>query len=211
MNSNPTEYAKYVDSTMTLVVTIGAIFLIGITATMIYFVFKYNRKKGHKPVDIHGSVLLETIWFVIPTILVLTMFYYGFVGFKEFKEVPKNALEINVHARMWNWDFIYDNGLNLDTLYVPINKTIKLNLTSNDVNHALYIPALRIKQDLISGKQNYLVLKPERLGSYNIACAEYCGLNHSAMYTKLVVLTQDQYDKRFKTKNTTETKSESTK
>ena len=201
MNSNPTEYANYVDSTMIFVITVGAIFLIGITATMIYFVFKYNRKKGHKPVDIHGSILLETIWFVIPTILVLTMFYYGFIGYEDFKKIPKDALQIDVHAKMWNWDFIYANGLNLDTLYVPIDKSIKLNLTSNDVNHSLYIPALRIKQDLIGGRKNYLVFKPEKLGSYNIACAEYCGLGHSAMYTKLVVLTQDQYNKRFSTKN----------
>lgn len=210
MNSNPTEYANYVDSTMIYVISIGAIFLIGITATMIYFVFKYHRKKGHKPVDIHGSVLLETIWFVIPTILVLSMFYFGFIGYENFKKIPKDALEINVHAKMWNWDFIYDNGLNLDTLYVPINKSIKLNLTSNDVNHSLYIPALRIKQDLIGGKMNYLVFKPVKLGSYNIACAEYCGLGHSAMYTKLVVLTQDQYDKRFKSEKTIATNSEST-
>jgi cytochrome c oxidase subunit II len=211
MNSSPSAYAQYVDSTMTYVVTIGAIFLIGITATMIYFVFKYNRKKGLEPVNIHGSLLLETVWFVIPTILVLTMFYYGFIGFKEFKEIPKDALEINVHAKMWNWDFIYNNGLNLDTLYVPVNKTIKLNLTSNDVNHALYIPAFRIKQDLIGNKQNYLILKPQQVGSYNIACAEYCGLDHSAMYTKLVVLPQEDYDKRFKSKNETETQSESAK
>lgn len=195
MNSSPSAYAQYVDSTMTYVVTIGAIFLIGITATMIYFVFKYNRKKGHKPVDIHGSILLETVWFIIPLLLAMSMFYYGFIGFKKFREVPKDAMQINVTARMWNWDFVYENGLNLDTLYIPKNKSIKLNLKSNDVNHALFIPAFRIKQDVIGGKQNYMVLKADKEGSYNIACAEYCGLDHSGMYTKLIVLNENDFNK----------------
>ncbi|MBK7106446.1 MAG: cytochrome c oxidase subunit II [Ignavibacteriae bacterium] len=201
MNSNPTSYANYVDSTMIFVVAVCLIFLIGITITMIYFVFKYNRKKGHKPVDIHGSILLETVWFVVPTILVMAMFYYGFIGFKKFKEIPKNALEINVTARMWNWDFIYENGLNLDTLYVPQNKTVKLNLISNDVNHSFYIPAFRIKQDVIGGKQHYIVFNSEKVGSYNIACAEYCGVDHSAMYTKLVVLEESKYNKWYEANN----------
>ncbi|MFZ1289162.1 MAG: cytochrome c oxidase subunit II [Melioribacteraceae bacterium] len=201
MNSSPTSYVNYVDSTMIFVVSVSLFFLIGITITMIYFVFKYNRKKGHKPVDIHGSIILETVWFVIPTILVMAMFYYGFIGFKKFKEIPANSLEINVTARMWNWDFVYENGLNLDTLYIPQNRNIKLNLISNDVNHSLYIPAFRIKQDVIGGKQHYLVFKAEKLGSYNIACAEYCGVDHSAMYTKLIVLEENKYNKWYEANN----------
>ncbi len=201
MNSSPTSYVNYVDSTMIFVVSVSLFFLIGITITMIYFVFKYNRKKGHKPVDIHGSIILETVWFVIPTILVMAMFYYGFIGFKKFKEIPENSLEINVTARMWNWDFVYENGLNLDTLYIPQNRNIKLILISNDVNHSLYIPAFRIKQDVIGGKQHYLGLKAEKLGSYNIACAEYCGVDHSAMYTKLIVLEENKYNKWYEANN----------
>lgn len=193
MDSNPTTYVQTVDSVMIFIISISLIFLIGITATMIYFVFKYNRKKGVKPVDIHGSILLETIWFVIPFLLVMGMFYYGFIGYKEFKEVPEDALEIDVTARMWDWDFVYENGMNLDTLYVPQNKPIKLNMISADVNHSFFIPAFRIKMDVIAGSTHYLVFKPEEVGSYNVACAEYCGLQHSAMYTKVVVMPEDKY------------------
>lgn len=195
MDSNPTAYVQTVDSAMIYIIVISVIFLIGISAAMIYFVIKYNRKKGHKPVDIHGSIILETIWFVIPTILVMTMFYYGFIGYKDFKNIPDDALEITVTARMWDWDFVYNNGLNKDTLYVPINKSIKLNMISNDVNHSFFIPAFRIKQDVIASKLQYLVFKAEKEGSYNIACAEYCGLNHSAMYTKVVVFSEENYNK----------------
>ncbi|MBK8946786.1 MAG: cytochrome c oxidase subunit II [Ignavibacteriae bacterium] len=201
MNSNPNSYADFVDSTMIYVVSISLFFLIGISILMVYFVFKYHRKKGHKPVDIHGSILLETVWFIIPTILVLTMFYYGFIGYKKFKNIPANSLEINVTAKMWNWDFVYENGLNLDTLYIPKNRSVKLNLISTDVNHSLYIPAFRIKQDVIGGKQHYLVLTAEKVGSYNIACAEYCGVDHSAMYTKLIVLEENDYNKWYEANN----------
>lgn len=193
MDSNPTQYVQIVDSTMLYISLVSLAFLIGVTATMVYFVFKYNRKKGHKPVDIHGSLLLETIWFVIPTILVMTMFYYGFIGYKEFKAIPDDALEINVAARMWDWDFVYENGQNLDTLYVPQGRSIKLNMISMDVNHSFYIPAFRVKQDVIGRDTNYVVFKPEKVGSYNIACAEYCGLDHSAMYTKVVVMPEEKY------------------
>ena len=193
MDSNPTAYVQTVDSVMLFIVIISLIFLLGITATMIYFVFKYNRKKGVKPVDIHGSILLETIWFIIPAILVMAMFYYGFIGYKEFTTVPEDALEIDVTGRMWDWDFVYENGMNLDTLFVPLNKSVKLNMISADVNHSFYIPAFRIKMDVIAGTTHYLVFKPEKEGSYNVACAEYCGLQHSAMYTKVVVMPEDEY------------------
>jgi cytochrome c oxidase subunit 2 len=208
MESNPTAYVQTVDSVMLFIIIISLIFLLGITATMIYFVFKYNRKKGNKPVDIHGSILLETIWFIIPAGLVMAMFYVGFIGYKDFRTIPDDALEINVTARMWDWDFVYENGMNLDTLYVPLNKSVKLNLISVDVNHSFYIPAFRIKQDVTAGRSNYLVFNAQKEGSYNIACAEYCGLDHSAMYTKVIVLPNDQYEEWYKINSPEEKKKE---
>ncbi len=194
MDSNPTAYVQTVDSAMLFIIIVSLIFLLGTMGTMIYFVFKYNRKKGVKPVDIHGNLLLETVWFVVPTILVMAMFYFGFIGYQDFKKIPDDALEINVTARMWDWDFVYDNGVNLDTLYVPMNKSVKLNMISMDVNHSFFIPAFRIKQDVIAGSEQYLVFKAVKEGGYNIACAEYCGLNHSAMYTKVIVMSEDKYN-----------------
>lgn len=190
----PTSTVEAVDSVMLYIVAISVILLLGITAVMIYFVFKYNRKKGHEPQDIHGSILLETIWIAIPTLLVLTMFYYGYEGFKEIRKDSKDAFVIQVRAKMWQWDFRYDNGKNFDTLYVPVNKPIRLELQSLDVNHSLYIPAFRIKEDAIAGgKTNTLSFTPEQVGSYDIACAEFCGLKHSMMYTKIVVMPQDDF------------------
>ncbi|GAB4152568.1 MAG: hypothetical protein Fur0015_15200 [Ignavibacteriales bacterium] len=194
MSPTPTTHVENVDSVMLFIVGISVLLLLGITATMIYFVFKYNRKKGHKPVDIHGSVLLETIWIVVPTILVLSMFYYGFMSYKTMRNIPKDAMEIKVTARMWAWQFEYANGKKYDTLYVPVKKNIKLLLKSQDVNHSFYIPAFRIKEDVIASKENYLGFKAEKIGEYDIACAEYCGLNHSMMYSKVKVVSEKDFN-----------------
>lgn len=193
MSPAPTQHVETVDFIMIYIVAISVVLLLGITAAMVYFVFKYHRKKGHQPVDIHGNLLLEIIWIVIPTLLVLSMFYYGYTGFREIRDVPENAYVIKVTARMWQWEFNYDNGKKSDTLYVPIGTPIKLELFSQDVNHSLYIPSFRIKEDVIVGQTNYLYFKPVQTGSYDIACAEYCGLKHSMMYSKVVVLPEAQY------------------
>jgi cytochrome c oxidase subunit 2 len=96
---------------------------------------------------------------------------------------------------MWKWKFKYKNGKTSDTLYLPVNRTTKLNLRSLDVIHSLYIPAFRIKEDAVAGRTNYMVLVPERMGSYDIACAEYCGMNHAFMYSKLNVVSQEEFDR----------------
>lgn len=194
MFSGPSSHTQTVDMVMLYIVGISVILLLGITATMIYFVFKYHRKKGHKPVDIHGNVLLEIIWIAIPTFLVLTMFYFGYMGFAEIRNIPDDALVVKTTARMWAWQFDYSNGKQSDTLFVPVNKHIKLEMESADVNHSLYIPAFRIKEDVIAGKVNYLGFKAEEAGIYDIACAEFCGLKHSMMYTAVVALPQDEFD-----------------
>lgn len=188
-------HIETVDNVMLYIVGISVVLLVGITVTMIYFVFKYHRKKGHEPVDIHGNVALEAVWIGIPTILVLTMFYYGYVGFEGARNVPDNAYEILAKGRMWQWEFNYENGKKTDSLYVPVDTPIKVNLESYDVNHALYIPAFRIKEDVIYGKRNYIYFKPEKTGKYIIECAEYCGLNHSAMLSKLIVMKKDEFYK----------------
>lgn len=194
MFSGPTSYVETVDSVMFYIVGISVVLLLGITAVMIYFVIKYNRKKGHEPVDIHGNVILETIWIIIPTILVLSMFYYGYTGFIELRTYPEDSMEINVTARMWDWDFNYENGKKTDTLYVPVGQPIKLLMESLDVNHSFFIPAFRVKEDVIAGKINTLGFKAEETGSYDIACAEYCGLKHSLMYTKVVVMPENEFN-----------------
>lgn len=186
-------HAKNVDNIMIYITVISLVFLLGITAVMIYFVIKFNRKKNPVATNIHGNFKLEVLWITIPTLLALSMFYFGYQGYSAVHTVPEGAMKVNVTAQMWKWTFTYDNGLETDTLYVPKGKPVALLLKSLDVNHSLYIPAFREKQDVVFGKVNNLVIFPEKLGKYDIACAEYCGLNHSQMYTKLVVMDPEKF------------------
>ncbi|MBU1098970.1 MAG: cytochrome c oxidase subunit II [Bacteroidetes bacterium] len=194
MFSGPSENTGTVDMVMLYIVGVSVLLLVGITITMIYFVFKYNRKKGHKPVDIHGNVWLEILWIAIPTILVLSMFYYGYNGFVVMRTIPENAMEIKVTARMWEWKFDYENGKSSDTLYVPVGQPINLVMESVDVNHSLFIPAFRIKEDVIAGIKTHLGFTADEAGTYIITCAEYCGLKHSMMYTAVKALPLTEFN-----------------
>jgi len=162
---------------------------------MIFFVIKYSRKRNPKATNIEGHVGLEILWTAIPTVLVLIMFWYGWIGYKEMEDIPDDALTVDVTAMMWNWKFKYDNGRETDSLYVPVNTPVVLNLRSSDVNHAFYIPAFRIKKDVYPGQDRKIWFEATNEGAFDIACAEYCGLQHSYMYSKIFVLSENDFNK----------------
>ncbi len=187
-------FVKGVDTSFEVILGIIFFFLIAITATMIYFVFRYRKERNPKATQIHGSVPLEILWTVIPTILVMVMFYYGWMGYKPMKEVPDDAFVIKSVGRMWNWQFEYENGKKTDTLYVPLDRAVKLDLVALDVLHSLYIPSFRLKQDIVPGKEQMMWFIPGREGEYDLFCTEYCGLQHSSMQTSVIVMPQDKFD-----------------
>lgn len=195
MNSGASNFVEQVDLAFYIIIGISFILLIGITAVMIYFVIRYRKDKNPVATQIEGNNKLELIWTVIPTILVLLMFYYGWVGYKPMRDVPDDAMEIKAIGRMWSWTFEYENGIKSDKLVVPHNKAVKLNLYSPDVVHSLYIPAFRIKEDVTPGIDNYMWFRPQELGSYDVFCAEYCGTRHAYMITKCEVIAEEDYNK----------------
>jgi cytochrome c oxidase subunit 2 len=160
---------------------------------MVYFLIKYNEKKNITPVNIEGNLFLETIWTVVPGILFLVMFYYGWVGYKVMREVPEDARIVKVSARMWSWLFEYENGKQSNALVLPIGKPVKLVMTSQDVIHSFYVPAFRVKQDTVPGMETYQWFTPTELGSYDAFCAEYCGLRHSYMLSKVEILPEEKF------------------
>jgi cytochrome c oxidase subunit 2 len=137
---------------------------------------------------------LEITWIVIPTILVLVMFWFGWEGYLETVDVPENAIPINVTAQMWKWSFEYEDGKTTDTLYVPVNQPVKLILNSVDVNHSFFIPAFRLKKDVFPNRERIAWFQAKKIGEYDIACSEYCGLNHSYMYSKIIVLPDEDFN-----------------
>ncbi|MGB5528384.1 MAG: cytochrome c oxidase subunit II [Ignavibacteriaceae bacterium] len=186
-------FANSVDGTFLFTLIISVFFLVLITVLMIFFVIKYSRKRNPKGINIHGNMGLEIAWTAIPTILVMIMFWYGWQGYTEMVNVPENAMPIEVTAQMWKWSFKYEDGKITDSLYVPVNTPIKLTLHSNDVNHSFFIPAFRLKKDVFPNRERVAWFIAKETGEYDIACSEYCGLNHSYMYSKIFVLPEEEF------------------
>ncbi len=192
--SGASNMVEGVDRSFVVIFGISLFFLIGITGVMVYFIIRYDKKRNPKATQIEGSNTLEIVWTVVPLVLVMVMFYYGYRGYAKMREVPDDAMNIKVIAYMWDWDFEYENGKVSKDLYLPIDKPIKLNLTSIDVVHSLYIPSFRVKEDAVPRKDNYLWFIPQMEGEYEVLCTEYCGLRHSFMGAKAIVMKQDNFN-----------------
>ena len=196
MFNNVSEFANQVDFAMAFIIGISIVMLIGVTAVMLYFIFRYSHKRNPNPIQTHGSMALETVWIVVPTIIVIAMFYVGYADFSENRELldnPDNVIKVT--GQQFDWRFTYENDVTLDTLFVPVDKITRFDITSLDVIHSFYIPSLRIKEDAVPGRTNSYGINPLIIGSYDIACAEYCGVRHWDMYTKINVVSQSDYDK----------------
>jgi cytochrome c oxidase subunit II len=176
---------------------ISLFFLVGLTSVMLYFIFRYNKKRNKEATQIDGNTTLEVIWTVIPVILALAMFYFGWAGWKPMTKAPKNAMNITTVARMWSFSFIYENGKQSPDLIIPVNTPVKINLISLDVIHSLFIPAFRIKSDIIPGREKMMWFLPQNIGEFDLYCAEYCGLRHSYMKANVKVLSKENFNSWF--------------
>lgn len=208
MFSQASNFVEGVDLAFAVITGISLVFLVGITFAMIYFVIKYSRKNNPVAKNVKESKSLEIIWTVVPTLLVLVMFYYGWVGYAPMRDFPDDAIQVKATGRMWSWSFEYENGKISPTLIVPINKAVTLNLYSPDVLHSLYIPAFRVKEDVVPGINNKMWFEAKILGEYDILCAEYCGERHSYMMSMVEVLTQEEYDAWYNAKDESENEAE---
>ncbi len=195
MYSEASNLAKGVDLTFIVIFSISLFLLVSITSFMIYTLIRFSRKREKHPRQFTGNTTLEIIWTVIPLIIVLGMFYIGLIGFTPMRKVPADAMNITAIGQMWSWEFDYGFNQISKDLVVPINKNVKLSLVSKDVNHSLFIPAFRVKEDVIPGYDNYMWFRPTMIGEFDIFCAEYCGLNHSGMLSKVIVLDSVDYNK----------------
>jgi cytochrome c oxidase subunit II len=194
MYGEASNLAKGVDITFIFIFSTALFFIVGISCFLIYTLIRYSRKREKHPRQFTGNTTIEIIWTVIPLIIVLIMFYVGLIGFTPMRKVPADAMNITAIGQMWRWEFDYgDNRISKD-LVVPLNKDVKLNLVSRDVNHSLFIPAFRLKEDVVPGYNNYMWFKPTMKGEFDIFCAEYCGLNHSGMLSKVLVLDSIKYN-----------------
>ncbi len=174
---------------LSVIVTIGVFVALGVLG------IKFRRNPD-KPRDSHSlhAPMLEIIWTVIPFFVFIGVFVWGAKLFAEYVRAPEGALEIDVIAKQWMWKVQHKEGVReVNDLHIPVNQPIKLNLTSQDVLHDYYLPAMRVKQDVIPSRFTYLWFEATKTGTYPIFCAEYCGTEHSLMKGHVTVLTPEGY------------------
>ena len=186
--------AAKVDAVFLFIFALCVAFLIFITSTIVFFVIKYNRKRHPRGEDIEGNFWLEITWTVIPLILFMAMFFYGWTNFNYMRQVPRDAMVITAFARQWAWSFAYPNGKRTTELFVALDKPVKMELRSLDVLHGFYVPAFRIKEDVVPGKNNYTWFTPTRLGSFDIECTVLCGVGHAEMLSKVIVVPLSEFE-----------------
>jgi len=190
------EITREVDHAFLLIGGVSLFLLLGVTVAMVWFVAKYHRSHHKTTKQIKGHTLLEIVWIVIPTIIVIWMFFVGYEGFALMRNAPSDSMLVRVTGQKWSWSFEYvDRGLTSDKLFVPVNKPVKLLLTApkGDVIHSFYIPDFRVKEDVLPERETTMWFEAEREGTYHIFCAEYCGKGHSEMRSELIVLSEDDY------------------
>lgn len=171
------------------------VLLLGITIAMVCFVVRYRRSRAPRPTsDVSANTWLEVVWTALPTMLVMGMFYYGWEGYLSLRDVPKNAMQVTAVARMWSWNFIYSNGKNSTKMYVPVGTPVQVNLESKDVLHGFFMPAFKIKRDVVPGMKNHVWFVATKPGSYDVFCSQYCGTQHSSMITTVEAVTPEQFN-----------------
>jgi cytochrome c oxidase subunit II len=190
------DYAVRIDHTFWLLVTISSAILLLVMALVATFAIRYRRgsrvPRGELPPTFKHEV--EIVWTAATLFLFLFIFWWAASTELSALSPPKNALEIHVVAKQWMWRFQHPSGAReIDTLHVPVNTPVRLVMTSEDVIHDLYLPALRIKQDILPDRYTYLWFTATKTGTFYLTCAEYCGTDHARMGGNFVIVTPADY------------------
>ncbi len=191
--------ADEVDWAYYALVAISTVSGLLVFGAMTYFVIRYRAKSRSAnervgKVSEHNTAL-EITWSVIPLVILIAVFVWGFKGYVTLRTPPKDTLDIQVTAQKWSWNFTYPSGLTDSTLHVPAETPVRIVISSADVLHSLYIPAFRVKMDAVPGRYTDLWFEANRTGEFQIFCAEYCGTSHSDMLSKVVVHPRAEYDR----------------
>lgn len=188
-------FASKVDSISYFILLVSAFFFFLIVFAMLYFVIKYRRKNESVATSqVDHNFNLEVVWTVIPSILVMIMFVWGFQVYLEMSIPPKDAIEVKVTGQKWFWTFDYANGASSPgELVVPINMPVKALISSKDVLHSFYVPAFRTKMDALPNRYTVNWFQATKLGVFPIYCAEFCGTGHSSMLAKVRVVSMEDY------------------
>jgi cytochrome c oxidase subunit 2 len=187
--------AGQVDAIYFFLVTVSAFFSILIATLVVVFAVKYRRRhRNEVGYAIHGSLALELMWTIIPFGIAMVMFGWGAKLFFELYRPPAGAMEIYVVGKQWMWKAQHMDGQReINELHVPVGRPVKLIMGSEDVLHSYYIPAFRVKADVIPGRYNVLWFTATKPGTYHLFCAEYCGTKHSGMVGSVIAMEPEDF------------------
>jgi cytochrome c oxidase subunit 2 len=187
--------APEVDRAWDIVMALCVVMFVGVVVSVVYFTWKYRRNGGAGGVQVAHNPKLELLWTIIPTILVIGLFFVGLTGFVNASVAPANAYEVQVTAEKWLWTFTYPNGtVSPSKLVVPKGRPVKLVMSAKDVLHSFYIPEFRIKRDVIPGTYTTIWFEAPEERETVLECAEYCGKGHSEMLATVSVVSDEKFD-----------------
>src|SRR6185436_16039843 len=189
-------FAKDVDALYFFILAVCSFFALTVAISVIYFALRYRRKReGQVGARIEGSLPLELLWSVIPTVIAMVMFGWGASVFYHIRRPPDDAMHIYAVGKQWMWKFQHLEGQReINELHIPAGRPIKVTISSEDVVHSLYFPSFRTKIDAIPGRYTELWFEATTPGTYHLFCAEYCGMNHSGMTGSVIVMEPREFD-----------------
>ena len=189
-------YAGDVDTLFMFLVYVSIFFFTLVAGLVIWSMIRYRRRPGRTTPHITDHLGLELTWSILPLILVMGVFFWGFRNYMQAQVAPNEALEITVTAKKWVWSFEYPDGTRtLNEVHVPVNKPVRFIMTSEDVIHDFYVPEMRVKMDVVPNRYTELWFQPTEEGLHRLTCAEYCGKGHSDMMGKVYVESEAKYKK----------------
>jgi len=186
--------ALHVDLLYIFLVVLSLVMTLGIFATIAFFGMKYRRRHGREAQPIEGSLLVEITWSVIPLGVFFVIFVWGAIIYFRLRTPPQDSAEVYVVAKQWMWKLQHMEGQReINELHIPVDRDVKLIMTSQDVIHSFFIPEFRVKQDVVPGRYTTLWFRATRTGTYHLLCTQYCGTQHSGMIGDIVVMTPAEY------------------
>ncbi len=191
------DYAARVDALYLFLTVVSVFFTLLAAALVIIFVIRYRRRSdADQPTPPHADSTLEVVSGGFLFVLLMIMFGWGAKLYFEQNRPPADSLEILVTGKQWMWKIQHPQGKKeINNLHVPVGQNIKLTMTSEDVIHDFFIPAFRVKNDAVPGRYTAVWFKPNKIGTYRLFCAEYCGTEHSYMGGWVHVVSQADYEK----------------
>ena len=192
---NASTNAGNVDALYIFLLLVSGIMTVLIFAVLTAFAVRFRKQKGQRAVQIEGSHYLEITWSIIPFCVMLVFFVWGAVIFFQERTPPQDATEVYTVAKQWMWKFEHKGGQReINELHVPVGRDVKMIMTSQDVIHSFFVPAFRLKQDVVPGRYTTLWFRATKAGTYHLFCSQYCGTQHSGMVGWVTVMEPRDYE-----------------